>query len=72
MRTIGTHEVDLGLTVAEDLDMGRLVIVDEDNDPKPICTQHSDHWTLTYQAGFSSAVREQIARSRSNTSLAEL
>jgi hypothetical protein len=41
--TIGTEEINLGLTVTEDMHVSRLVIVDEDDHAKTAGTKHGDH-----------------------------
>jgi hypothetical protein len=40
---ISPEQADLGLTVAKDMDVRRLVIVDVDDDAQAFGTQHSDH-----------------------------
>jgi len=40
---IWTGKIDLGLSVAEHVHMGRLVIIGEDHDTKSIATKHRDH-----------------------------
>ena len=37
------REVDLGLAITEDVDVGRLVVVGEDDHRQAVGTQYSDH-----------------------------
>ena len=41
-KAIDSQQADLGLAATEDVDMGRLVIVDKDDHAQPVGTQHSD------------------------------
>lgn len=38
-----TAQIDLGLPIAENMDMRRFVIVDENDDAKSASPKHSDH-----------------------------
>jgi hypothetical protein len=40
---IGTQQIDLGLTVTENMDVRRLVIVNENDDAQAVGTKHGDH-----------------------------
>jgi len=41
--TIGTAQIDLGMTVTEDVNMGRLVIVNKDDHAQALSAKNSDH-----------------------------
>jgi hypothetical protein len=40
---IGTSQIDLGMTVTEDVNMGWLVIVDKDDHAQAMSAKYSDH-----------------------------
>lgn len=40
---MGAAQVDLGLAVTKDVNVGRLVVVGEDDHTQAVGTQHSDH-----------------------------
>ena len=39
----GADEIDLRVTVAEDMHMGRFVVVEIDNDSQAVCSEYGDH-----------------------------
>lgn len=39
----GADEIDLRVTVAEDMHMGRFVVVEIDDDPQAVCSEYGDH-----------------------------
>jgi hypothetical protein len=41
--SVGPEQIDPGVTVTEDVDMRRLVIVDEDDHAQAVGTQDGDH-----------------------------
>jgi hypothetical protein len=43
-RAIGTPQIDLGMTITENVNMGRLVIVNKDDHTQPVSAKHSDHY----------------------------
>ena len=45
-RATGTEQVDLGLTVAEDMDVSRPMVVDEDDHAQAMSTKHSDNTSV--------------------------
>jgi adenosylmethionine-8-amino-7-oxononanoate aminotransferase len=40
---VGTKQINLGMTVTEDVDVSRLVIVNEDNHAQTMGAKHGDH-----------------------------
>jgi len=42
-RAIGDREVDLGLAVTEHMNMGGLVVIEEDNDAQSVNSKDGDH-----------------------------
>ena len=42
-RAIGGREVDLGLAVTEHMNMGGLVVIEEDNDAQSVNSKDGDH-----------------------------
>jgi hypothetical protein len=43
-RAIGTSQIDLGMTITENVNMGRLMIVNKDDHTQPVSAKHSDHY----------------------------
>jgi hypothetical protein len=41
--SVGPEQIDPGVTITEDVDVSRLVIVDEDDHAQAVGTQDSDH-----------------------------
>lgn len=39
----GADEIDLRMTVAEDMHMGWFVVVEVDDDPQAVCSEYGDH-----------------------------
>ena len=39
----GADEIDLCMTVAENMHMGRFVVVEVDDDPQAVCPEYGDH-----------------------------
>jgi hypothetical protein len=41
---IGTSQIELGMTITENVNMGRLMIVNKDDHTQPVSAKHSDHY----------------------------
>lgn len=57
---IGGREIDLGLAVAEDMDMGGFVVIDEDDDAQSMGSVDSTIEYITYRVGFFNWARTPL------------